>query len=99
MLNLADIVTTVYGFSLDVGELNFLFPGKSFIAIELLTIKVCLLCIYLGLFVLTYRFCLRNTFPKGTLVLNIELAALLCIYSVVVVNNFIGIVVTKILGG
>ena len=61
-LTLADVVTTIYGLSIGGRELNFLFPGESFITKESLTIKICLSIIFVGIFTVTYRLCLKEGF-------------------------------------
>jgi len=91
VFNLADIATTVYGFSLGAGELNPLFQRKSFITTESLMIKIVLSIVFTSVFTVSYRLCAREGFDKGKWMLNIILVILAGIYSVVLVNNLAAI--------
>jgi len=94
-LNLADIITTIYGISLGGSELNPLFPGESFITRESLIIKICLVIVYAGIFIVSYKLCKKESFIKGLWVLNIQLLVLVGIYIVVVGNNLLGIITSR----
>lgn len=104
-LNLADIATTLYGFSLDASEIrgysidvnesNQFFPGKSFITRESLFIKVCLSIVYVGIFIAAYRLCIKEGLSKGLWILNATLFILIGIYTVAVANNLLGIIAVK----
>lgn len=81
ILNVADVATTLYGFSIGASELNPLF------SVNLIPYKLLLTVVYAGIFVLAYKFCTTKNVPKGLLVLNVNLLALVGIYTAVIVNN------------
>jgi hypothetical protein len=96
-LNIADLITTVYGFTLGASELNPLFPGKSFATLELLIIKLWLPCGFLCSFTLAERF--SKDFPAGELMIKISLGVLLCLCACIVTNNIVGIINYRISRG
>jgi len=93
-LNIVDLVTTVYGFSIGGVELNPLFPGTSFASKESLIIKICLPFIYSALFTVTHRLCEKEHFSKGLRLLNFKLTVLVGYYVIVISNNLFGIMTT-----
>lgn len=90
-LNVADVITTLYGFSLGAAELNPLFSEG------LIPAKILMTIVYTALFTIAYKWCQKKDVAKGLLVLNINLTVLVAIYVVVLVNNFV--VIATILGG
>lgn len=95
ILNLADIVTTVYGLSRGGNEINPLFSGNPFINIESLTIKIGLPLVYIGVFTVTSKLCKKKEFSKGLWLLNINLLFLVGFYLIIVANNLLGIIITS----
>ena len=91
ILNLTDIVTTVYSLSLGGSEINPLFSEKPFINVESLTIKIGLPLVYIGVFTVTSKLCKKREFSKGLWLLNINLLFLVGFYLIVVTNNLLGI--------
>jgi len=85
-LNVADVASTLHGFSLGATELNPLF------SVELIPAKLVVSLVYAGLFVLAYNLCVKEGFSKGLHVLNITLFGLVGIYIAVVANNLTGII-------
>jgi len=91
VLNLTDVTTTFYGFSLGANEVNPLFPGQSFARPESLVIKIFLPVLYACLFTVTHRCCLKQGLSKGLQILNIGLFFLIGFYIIIVVNNLLQI--------
>jgi len=80
-LNVADVATTLHGFSIGAAELNPLF------SVNLIPLKLLLTVVYAGIFVAAYKFCAAKNVPKGLLALNVNLLVLVGIYTAVIVNN------------
>ncbi|MCZ2845627.1 MAG: DUF5658 family protein [Candidatus Bathyarchaeota archaeon] len=91
-LNIVDLVTTVYGFSLGASEFNPLFPGDSFATKKSLLIKTYLPLIYSLLFMAAHKLSTKAKLSKGLWFLKIKLMVLVGFYIVVVSNNLLGIV-------
>lgn len=87
VLNLADIATTIYGFSLGAGELNPLFQGKSIITTGSLITKICLTLIFISIFTMSYKLCPQKYFAEGRWILNTNLVIVVGMYLGVVINN------------
>jgi len=85
-LNIADVATTLYALPLGVTELNPFFSVKQIPA------KIVASLVYAGFFLLTYNRCMKIGFSKGLHILNFTLYGLLGIYTVVVTNNLIQII-------
>lgn len=95
-LNLIDIATTAYGFSIGKTESNLFFPGHSFIRKELLIGKISVTILYTLLFAIAYKFYNVHNLPKGLWVLDTNLFYLVGLYALGVTNNLLSITMTRI---
>lgn len=91
-LNIVDLATTVYGFSIGGSELNPLFPGNSFVTKKSLLVKTYLPLIYSILFMAAYKISTKAKLSKGLWFLKINLMILVGFYIATVGNNLLGIV-------
>lgn len=91
-LNVADLITTIYGLSLGASELNPLFPEMPFTSKESLITKIGLPFLYSGLFLITSWLYKKERFLKGLQLLKINLLVLVGVYLIVVTNNLLGII-------
>jgi len=85
VLNILDAITTIYGLSIGLGELNHIFPpvGKQ------LPIKIALPFLYLAFFFITSKLCKLQDLTIGLKILKINVSCLVALYSAILINNLI----------
>jgi len=89
VLDIADVITTIYGLSIGAKESNPLFPGDSFLTIESVILKIGLVLAFCVSFTVAYRAFLKRDFSTGLKILSVNLFVLVGFYAFVVTNNLL----------
>ena len=85
ILNIFDVITTVYGLSIGGSELNHIFPPAT----KTMPIKIALPFLYLALFFIASKLCHKESFKMGLVVLKSNVVSLVVLYFAIIVNNLI----------
>ena len=93
ILNIFDVITTVYGLSIGGSELNHIFPPAT----KTMPIKIALPFLYLALFYLASKLCNKEGFKMGLVILKWNSIFEVVFYFAIIVNNLIGIIFWGIL--